>query len=159
MVFAWIFGLAILTLLFNDRFQQVQRNPNKEVGGNFHKNGVEVVLHMNYQGHYLASGKINTYPVEFLVDTGATWIAVPGAIAQTMNLQPGMAIETQTANGNTTAYLTKLKSVELGAIQLNNVKATIVPNMTGNEVLLGMSFLRELDLLQSNDKLILRQNY
>ena len=63
----------------------------------------------------------------------------------------------QTANGVVTAYATRLQRVELGEIALTDVRAHINPGMRGDDVLLGMSFLRQLDLTQRNGTLTLRQ--
>ena len=63
----------------------------------------------------------------------------------------------QTANGTTTAYATRLDSLQLGEIEVHNVKAQINPSMDSDEVLLGMSVLKHLDFNQQGDILTLRQ--
>ena len=66
-------------------------------------------------------------------------------------------MQAQTANGVVTTYRTRLTSVALGTIAISNVRAHINPGMTGDEVLLGMSFLRDLELTQREGLLTLRQ--
>lgn len=62
----------------------------------------------------------------------------------------------QTANGNSIGYLTRLDSVALGPIELQGVQASINPGMNTDEVLLGMSFLKQVDFSQEGDTLHLR---
>jgi len=62
-----------------------------------------------------------------------------------------------TANGNAEVRATKIDKLMLGTIQLQNVQASITPGMTGDEILLGMSVLKQLDFTQSGKTLTLRQ--
>lgn len=153
---AWLFALALLTLGFN-RWLDHQRNPNQTVASTRTGDAVEVTLVQNRYGHYRAAGGINDAPVEFLLDTGATHIAVPGDFAARLGLVRGPAGQAQTANGVVTTYATRLARVRLGEIELRDVKAHINPAMTGDQVLLGMSFLRDLEFSQRSGRLTLRQ--
>jgi aspartyl protease family protein len=101
----------------------------------------EVVLQRNRAGHYLAPGEINDVPVTFLVDTGATGVALSSKVADAVGAQPGLAMRTATARGETVSYATRLDSVSLGGMTAHDVAGTIVPEMTDDTVLLGMSFL------------------
>ena len=153
---AWLLALVLLTLGFN-RWLDNQRNPNQSVLSTRTANAVEVTLIQNRYGHYHATGSINDAPVEFLLDTGATHIAVPGDLAARLGLVRGPAGQAQTANGVVTTYATRLARVRLGEIELREVKAHISPAMEGDQVLLGMSFLRDLEFSQRNGQLTLRQ--
>ena len=62
-----------------------------------------------------------------------------------------------TANGLTIAYATQIDSLVVGEIEELNVRASIVPNLPGDQILLGMSFLKRLDFTQRGDTLILTQ--
>jgi len=118
----------------------------------------QLVLPRDGSGHYVASGKINGHPVRFLLDTGATVVAIPGDLARQMNLIPGDAHIVETANGRSTGYTTTLQRVELGDLVLEQVAAVILPNMTNNRrALLGMSFLGAFDMVQQNNRLTLKQ--
>lgn len=153
---AWIVVLGLLTLLFNE-FLEEQANPNRQVQSAVSDQGmVEVRLQRNRAGHYVANGGINGRQVVFLVDTGATDVAVPGRVARRLGLEQGRPVASRTANGVAEAYATRLDSVELGKIRLRDVQATILPGMDGAEVLLGMSFLKRLELIQRGDQLTLR---
>jgi len=154
---AWIAVLAVLTLIFGDRLEEL-RNPNREVHSVLTQGGERRVrLEQNRQGHYVASGAINGAAVVFLLDTGATEVSVPAVLAQRLGLQAGARALARTANGVVTTYRTSLDRVQLGAIELRNVRAHINPGMHGDEVLLGMSFLRDLDFSQRDGVLPLTQ--
>lgn len=107
-----------------------------------------VELQMNQRGHAIFQGFINNKPVTFLLDTGATHVAIPDDLAKKLGLRRGMPYQSHTANGITRSYATLLKQVQVGNIQLNNVDGAILPGMTGNNVLLGMSFLHHLEMKQ-----------
>ena len=113
-----------------------------------------VILRRNSSGHYIASGSINDLPTEFIVDTGATVIALSVPIAKRIGLGFGKAKRIETASGTTTGYGTVLERVELGGLYLDQVPAVILPEMNlGERILLGMSFLSSFDLIQRNDLL------
>ena len=142
---------------FSD-FIDAQQNPNRDLMTEANDSGVpEVILKRNRAGHYITPGQINGFPVVFLVDTGATGVALSQETARTIGLRPGRSVTTQTANGNARAYLTRLDRVGVGAIEQRDVAATISPGLKIQEVLLGMSFLRNLEILQQGDELRLRQ--
>jgi len=115
----------------------------------------EIVLKQSKNGHYYASGKINDKPVKFLVDTGATNVAVPEQLYLRLGLAKGEPVTVTTANGIATGFQTRIGKLELGTIRRYYVAADIVPNMYGDEVLLGMSFLKNLTLTQTDRKLII----
>lgn len=156
LVLAFILALAMMTLLFDDVLDD-QRNPNQQVMTNRVDGIPEVTLKRNRYGHYFATGSINGHAAEFLLDTGATHVAIPGKLAQKWKLKRGPDISVSTANGVVTAYMTRLDRVDLGDISLTDVRATINPQMKDEEILLGMSFLKELEMIQRGDTLILKQ--
>lgn len=153
----WIVVLGLLVMFFQS-WQDKQHNPNQNISLSSVVNGVsELTLQRNRYGHYVASGTINDVPVVFLLDTGASDISVPDELAQKIGLQRGRPMVYQTANGTIKVYKTRLDKVDLGGIVLGNVRASINPNMQGNEVLLGMSFLKHLEFTQRGDTLVLKQ--
>ena len=153
---AWLLLILLLTLLFS-RWLDHQRNPNRQLQVRLAGNGESsVVLQRNRAGHYVASGQINGEPVVFLLDTGATHVALSDRLAQRLGLQRGAVVTSHTANGPVKSWLTRLDQVSLGPLVVNDVRASILPSMTGREVLLGMSFLKHLELLQQQDRLIIR---
>jgi aspartyl protease family protein len=154
---AWVMVLGLLTLYFGGVLDR-QHNPNKTVHSRVGDEGQnEVVLKRNKFGHYVTAGQVNGVPVEFLVDTGATDVAIPSHLADRLGLKRGQATRYRTANGVITGYRTKLDSVAIGSIRLENVPASISPGMGDMDILLGMSVLKNVEFTQRGDELILRQ--
>jgi aspartyl protease family protein len=91
------------------------------------------------------------------VDTGASFVSVPERVADRVGLKKGNALTASTANGNITVYSTVLDRISIGDITLYDVKADINPHMDGEEILLGMSFLRNLSVTHKDGKLSIRQ--
>ncbi|MDX1519823.1 MAG: TIGR02281 family clan AA aspartic protease [Gammaproteobacteria bacterium] len=156
-LFAWILLLLLLTVVFSD-FLEHQDNPNQRVEG-IKSNGVRSIeLRRNRQGHYVATARINGKPVTVLLDTGATEVSVPAPVAADLGLDKGFANQVMTANGVITVYSTLLDKVEIGNIVLHDVRAHINPNMHNREILLGMSFLKQLEFSQQGDTLTITQS-
>lgn len=155
LIFAWIGALAILTLIFSS-WEDRQNNPNHRPMSYSSEQFREVVLERNRFGHYVVSGTINFQPAIFLLDTGATHVVLSQDLADQIGLKRGAPHYAQTANGQVRVYATQLDSVELGSIQLRNVRASINPAMHGQEVLLGMSALKQVEFTQSGTQLTLR---
>jgi aspartyl protease family protein len=154
---AFIAILGLLSLFFDQMLEQ-RRNPNSQPGTTYHTDGYkEVVLIRNRSHHYLTTGRINGEEVLFLLDTGATVVSIPETVANRLNLKRGSPMRTQTANGTITTYQTQVDHVAIGDVRLEGVRASINPHMQGEEVLLGMSFLKQLTLIQEGNRLILRQ--
>jgi aspartyl protease family protein len=154
MVFAsWILMLALLTLLFS-RWLNHQENPNHRLMTVVNSAGEsELLLQRNRAGHYVSPGELNGVAVTFLLDTGATYVAVPLAVAEEAGLARGVEAESVTASGIASSWVTEIGEVKLGPIVMQDVRASIIPSMPGDEVLLGMSFLKHLRLEQQGDVL------
>lgn len=155
-VFAWIILLGLLTLYFN-RFLRQQNNPNENVISTGQMGYHEVVLKRNRYGHYVATGQINGKSVDFMLDTGATNVSVPERLVEKLALQRGPVIRVNTANGTVNVYATVIDMIKLGDIELRDVRGSINPHMDSEEILMGMSFLKKLELVQKSDYLTLRQ--
>lgn len=156
MIIAWAAALFLATRFFGE-WEQRQENPNTVVASE-HGNGyVEVKLTSNRDGHFVMTGQINARPVQFMLDTGATNVAVPESIAQTLRLERGERVQVSTANGRTDAFRTTLQRLQIGDIVLNNVRALVVPGLDGEQVLLGMSAVKQLEFTQRGGTLLLRQ--
>ncbi len=155
---AWILAVAVLTFLFTGLLDR-QHNPNQSPAtGSAVDGGLEVQLQRNRYGHYVTDGTINGERVEFLLDTGATDVAIPQKIAARLRLQRGMPLSTYTANGTIITYATLLDRVAVGGIAADKVPATINPRLGSDQVLLGMSFLKRFELLQRGEILTIRGN-
>ena len=158
LILAWVGGLALLTVIFQDLLEtriNPNANPVVQQGGDGRK---QVVLDRNAQGHYVATGQINGLPVTFLLDTGATDVAIPEDLAERLRLARLNGGISQTANGPVAVWQTLLDSVTLGSLSLADVRASILPSMRGSDkVLLGMSFLKQVEFSQRDGQLILQQ--
>ena len=153
---AWLVALVTLTLFFNHRLES-QHNPNQAVYSRLNDDGVrEIVLKRNHYGHYVASGTLNGEPVEFMLDTGASDVAIPSELADRLGLKRGAPVRYQTANGVVTAFRTTIDSVTLGPLVIRNVAASINPGLGNMDILLGMSVLKHVEFTQRGDSLILR---
>ncbi len=154
---AWVIALGLFAWIFAG-LEKRENNPNQFVSTQQLNNGDKAItLQRNRYGHYVADGFINGERVTFLLDTGASDISVPGDLAEKLGLRRGPAQQYNTANGVITGYLTRLDSVKLGEIELHDVRASINPHEQGDELLLGMSFLKNLEFTQRDDKLTIRQ--
>jgi len=120
-----------------------------------------VVLMPDKNGHFVTSGSINGASVRFLVDTGATMVAmnVEEARRAGVNYLAGERGFSQTANGVTPIYRVKLAQVTLGDITLRDIDGIVQENSALPVVLLGMSFLSKLDMRRDGDSLTLSKRY
>ena len=155
-VVAWIIFLVILFAGFDYLISQ-RINPNQSIVTTVNGYQKEIVLQRNSYGHYVSSGTINGHRVTFLLDTGASDIAIPESVANRIELSKGQTVVVKTANGNAKAYRTRLDSVAIGEIKLYDLNPTILPNITGDEILLGMNFLKHFEIIQKGRSLTIRQ--
>ena len=158
LVAAWVIVLALMTWFFSG-VEERQYNPNASPQSHNDGSGRPVVtLTRNRMGHYVANGYINAQEVTFLLDTGATGVAMSESTAKRLGLNKGHTINLHTANGIAKGYRTQLKQVRLGDIVLNNISGLISAGMEEHdEILLGMSFLKHLEFTQRGNQLILKQ--
>ena len=148
----WVLLLGLLTW-FAHRWYEKSENPNQTVYVG-ELGGVEYVqLKANRAGHYVANGRINGTEVVFLLDTGATSISIPSGVAKRIGIEGGIPVPVRTANGTVSVFANTLESVQLGVFECFAVEGHINPHMSGEQILLGMSFLRHFDLNVQNNLL------
>ncbi|NOR20439.1 MAG: TIGR02281 family clan AA aspartic protease [Xanthomonadales bacterium] len=150
----WLAALGLLGglfLLFSMLEQKGGAVISIDAGG-----AAMIGLEPDRNGHYSVEGQINNQPVNFLVDTGATDVAIPESLACKLGLDFGPRIRVSTAAGPSNAWLTCLSEVSIGGIRRRDVRATITSGEF-NEVLLGMSFLRHYDMRQQDGKLVISE--
>lgn len=153
-----VWGIILVGLFaFFADWEGKQNNPNQRVAGKIESGVREITLEANRFHHYVATGFINNTEVTFLIDTGATDVSVPESLANRIGLRKGMQSYAQTANGVVNIWLTTIDTLKLGNLEFYDVRASINPGMDGDEVLLGMSALRHVELIQKDNKLTLRQ--
>ena len=118
------------------------------------------VLAADGRGHFHADGAINGGAMRFILDTGATAIAIPAADAVRLGIdyRKGARGTIHTANGPAPAYRVKLDTVRVGGIELQNVDALVLEQ--GLDVaLLGMSFLNRVEMFRSGDSMTLKRRF
>jgi aspartyl protease family protein len=119
-----------------------------------------VTLKADSRGHFLTSGTINGGATQFLVDTGATVVAIPGAEARRLGISFANAPQgtVKTAGGAVPAYRVRLDSVRVGGIEMNGVDAVVIDQ--GLEfVLLGMSFLNRTEMRRDGETMVLTKRF
>lgn len=130
------------------------------VGGRGNAGGNRVVLTAGSGGHFMSQGTINGRAVQFMVDTGATTVALSAADAERIGLkyQSGQPVRMGTANGVTQGWRMKLGSVRLGDVEVFEVDA-VVTQQPMPFVLLGNSFLTRFQMKRENDQMTLERRY
>ncbi len=120
--------------------------------------GTRIVMSAGPGGHFVSGGQINGKQVQFLVDTGATSIALGKAEADRIGLdyKSGERGYANTANGQVLVYRTLLNTVRLGDVTVHNVEAVVGPEGMPY-VLLGNSFLTRFQMKRENDILTLER--
>ncbi|UYG00481.1 MULTISPECIES: TIGR02281 family clan AA aspartic protease [unclassified Halomonas] len=154
MLLFWVLLIGAGTWLIDGGFKNLT-TPNAHVI-NSAPDGAPVRLSRNRSGHFEAPGRINGEPVTFLLDTGATYVAVSTELAERLSLTPGRSAWFNTANGRVKGHLTELDEVALGGLQASNVQGSISPGMERDTVLLGMSFLSLFTIEIAGGEMLLR---
>lgn len=119
--------------------QTTNTNPRDLVSGG-------IILHADNYGHYRGTVLINDHPFPFMIDTGATNVAIPQKMASTAQLPLGASVQLNTANGIAKGYSTRIPSLRIGAAHITNLEATIAPDL--DEVLIGMNALKYFRMTQ-----------
>jgi aspartyl protease family protein len=135
--------------------------------GNIYSDGVplekkSVRIPRDSSGMYRTVGFINGIKVHFLVDTGASQVAMNETTALRVGLQyrlKGQRARVTTASGQSAAWAMKLGKVNVGGVELKQVDALVIQGVGPNEVLLGMSFLRQLKMQDDGDLLMLTKKF
>ncbi|MEQ1602482.1 MAG: TIGR02281 family clan AA aspartic protease [Methylophilaceae bacterium] len=120
-----------------------------------------VVLYANAAGHYFSEGQINGATLKFLVDTGATAIAMNSGDAKYAGIdyKKGKKIQMQTASGIVDAYYVVINTLKLGGIILHQVDAVVLEGGSPQIVLLGMTALNRMEMKREGLVLTLTKRY
>lgn len=120
----------------------------------------QIVMAMGPGGHYTTIGMVNGQVTTFLVDTGASSVAISQVEAEKLGLRYlyGKRIVTQTANGIVPAYVIQLASVRIGQIEVRDIEAVVIPGALSH-VLLGNSFLNRFQMRRENEVMTLELRY
>lgn len=129
-------------------------------GGAAAADRLSVSLTADARGHFAAAGSLNGYPMTFLVDTGATAIAISADEARRIGIdyKSGQAVGVSTAAGVVPAWRVKFNTVKVGGIAVNQVDGMVVESGL-NVPLLGMSFLNRMEMKRDGQTMTLTQRY
>jgi len=122
----------------------------------------KVQIYRDGSNMFRTVGSINGYPVDFLVDTGASSVALNAALAKQLGLKyrlKGEETVVSTATGKVLAYSISLDQVKVGEIMLRNIDAIIIEGNDPTTTLLGMSYLGRLKLSNVGNYLELEEKY
>jgi len=122
--------------------------------------GTRIVLPASSGGHFMAQGAINGRTVNFMLDTGATTIALSAADAQRIGLDfsKGQPVRMNTANGVSQGYRVQLASVRVGDVEVYDVDA-IVSQQPMPYILLGNSFINRFSMRRDADQMVLEKRF
>ena len=121
----------------------------------------KVSLVADSRGHFVSAGSINGAATQFLVDTGATSVAMSSAEARRLGIRylNGQRGYSSTAGGPVAVYRVTLNAVRLGDITLNQVEGVVLDSPDMNITLLGMSFLSRLEMKRDGSTMTLIKQY
>ena len=130
-------------------------------GGSIAPSSGQVTLMVGAGGHFWANGAINGASVRFMVDTGATSVAMSSETAKRIGIKyaPGTRVGVRTASASTTGFRVILDTVRVGDITLSGVEALVLEGRYPEEILLGMSFLNRTQMKRDGDTLTLVRRY
>jgi aspartyl protease family protein len=142
----------------NMRVGDAPASVGEQVGSR--SSGSKIVLTAGDGGHFLTAGSINGKSVQFMVDTGATAVAMGAAEAKRMGIDytAGKPVRMSTANGQALGYLLTLNSIRIGDVEVQNVEAIVSPQAMPF-VLLGNSFLTRFSMRRDNDQMVLERRF
>jgi aspartyl protease family protein len=131
------------------------------VAGSAMNQAASVTLYANAAGHHLAEGQINGVPLKFIVDTGATSIAMNSIDARKAGIdyKKGEQVPVHTAGGNVTAYRVVINTLKIGSVVLHQVEGIVLEGPSPAVVLLGMSALSRLEMQREGIALTLIKKY
>lgn len=149
MAMAWsaIFAIVFVLFLFREEGKAIWARAKAEIGGGTEANvsGQTTVIRMGEDGHFHVRALVNGHPVDFLVDSGATYTGLTDSAAKAADVEPDSAINIpiDTANGTVMVSTSRIATLVVGNVQQRDARAVIGKSF-GDTNVLGMSFLSEL---------------
>ena len=121
----------------------------------------EVSIRRNERNQYITTAKINGKRLQVLVDTGANAVAMSSVTAKSLGIDyegspQGMV---RTASGEVPSYMIKLRSLDVGGIEVNTISAFVIEGDYPQMVLLGMSYLEHVSLREQSGILYLQAKF
>jgi clan AA aspartic protease (TIGR02281 family) len=132
--------------------------PKTEEGGEASTSqDVALVIGQGRNGGYLVDGAINDHYVNFVIDTGASFVTLPQRVATSAGIHCEKKLLLQTGNGATMACTATIRELKFGSFTVRNVDAVIAPNLV--QPLLGMNVLRRFRVEQEGGEMRLSKKY
>jgi aspartyl protease family protein len=159
-------GISVLSVEKDRATVEIEGKKRVLVQGQHYRSGApsssreHVTLAADTRGHFVADGAVNGTVVRFLVDTGATSVALPARDAERMGIdfRKGRRGVSQTASGPVAVYRVTLDTVRLGDIELRSVEAIVIEH--GLDIaLLGMSFLNRVEMKREGQSMTLVRRF
>jgi aspartyl protease family protein len=149
------------TLLVEGKTKQLAMGQTVSIGSSSASSSPSVTLYADAQGHFLSECKINGASLKFLLDTGATTVALNSGDAKfaKIDYKRGQPVQVSTASGVVTAYLVTIANLQIGGITLSQVQASVLEGGSPSVVLLGMSALNRLDMQRQDIMMTLTKKY
>jgi len=155
-------GVTVLEVTRQDTLLRINQREKrlamgKDTGGiDLREARASIEINMNAYGQFITNGQINGRVVKFLVDTGANTVSMTTADARTLGVdykRVGERTGVMTAGGPVEAWVVTLGSVQVGPITVRNVVATVREAADIQPILLGMSFLSQVNLQHEQNRL------
>lgn len=134
---------------------------NVTSSGTSNHNVNSVTLFADIAGHFISQGEVNGKALKFLVDTGATKVALNSGDAQYVGIdyKRGQMGRVSTANGMALAYNVTIDNIKIGGLSLSNVDAVVIEGGSPAVVLLGMTALSRLSMKNDGSSMTLVKKY
>lgn len=116
-----------------------------------------LILGQGPGGHYYIDGSVNDNFLNFIVDTGATFVALPLSVAASAGIKCKKLLMMGTANGPSQACTATIQKLKIGNFTLRYVDAVVQPNLS--QPLLGMNVLKQFRVEQDNGQMRLSRKY
>jgi aspartyl protease family protein len=160
-------GISVIAVERGEATVEIDGKPRVLKIGQHHRSAAassndrqSVTLAADPRGHFVSQGSINGNPVRFLVDTGASTVALPASEAQRLGIdyRKGERGFTSTAGGLVPVYRVRFDSVKLGSIELSGVEGIVIEQ--GLDIaLLGMSFLNRVEMKRDGHTMVLIRRF
>lgn len=150
LVVGWIAAIALVAMLLNHAVFGTKKPSISETDA-----GKQITITRDSDSHFRIKGSINGIPVTFLIDTGATSVAVSTELASKAHLTKQAELTAETASGNSMGYFTMIDTLNIGGVDVHNISAVIIPDYPSNQALLGMNVLSKFIIQQQDNIMVL----